>query len=235
MALIKCPECGSEISDKATTCPQCGCPISNKTVFKKRRKIYIPIIMLILVVGVVITYFVISNGRLKLSNKENNTDITNSETKDQEYDAVLDVSQSLSSWGAYFASAKGCWDLLAESQIYDDEQFKKFKENIIQQLDQDGTLTKIKLEYNDSIKNFKSSKTYKNNEKLAKKFDLLCYYLEIFYEYVYGSQFNTYFSYTYAIPSMHEDAINAIEDFLDCIEDDDKKVLETMWKSFKNI
>lgn len=29
MALIKCPKCGSEISDKAAKCPQCGVPISN--------------------------------------------------------------------------------------------------------------------------------------------------------------------------------------------------------------
>lgn len=28
MALIKCMECGKEISDKAATCPHCGCPIS---------------------------------------------------------------------------------------------------------------------------------------------------------------------------------------------------------------
>lgn len=27
MALIKCPECGKEISDKAEACPNCGCPI----------------------------------------------------------------------------------------------------------------------------------------------------------------------------------------------------------------
>ena len=26
MALIKCSECGKEISDKATSCPNCGCP-----------------------------------------------------------------------------------------------------------------------------------------------------------------------------------------------------------------
>lgn len=26
MALIKCPECGKEISDKAISCPHCGCP-----------------------------------------------------------------------------------------------------------------------------------------------------------------------------------------------------------------
>ena len=28
MALIKCPECGREVSDRAQACPQCGCPIA---------------------------------------------------------------------------------------------------------------------------------------------------------------------------------------------------------------
>lgn len=32
MALIKCPECGKEISDKAAACPNCGCPISNEVL-----------------------------------------------------------------------------------------------------------------------------------------------------------------------------------------------------------
>lgn len=31
MALIKCPECGKEISDKANSCPNCGCPIETKS------------------------------------------------------------------------------------------------------------------------------------------------------------------------------------------------------------
>lgn len=30
MAMIKCPECGRDISDKAATCPGCGCPINVK-------------------------------------------------------------------------------------------------------------------------------------------------------------------------------------------------------------
>ena len=30
MALIRCPECDREISDKAETCPRCGYPIQNK-------------------------------------------------------------------------------------------------------------------------------------------------------------------------------------------------------------
>ncbi len=29
MALIKCTECGKEISDIAKNCPSCGCPIAN--------------------------------------------------------------------------------------------------------------------------------------------------------------------------------------------------------------
>ena len=29
MALIKCKECGHEVSDRATACPNCGCPIDN--------------------------------------------------------------------------------------------------------------------------------------------------------------------------------------------------------------
>lgn len=32
MALIKCKECGKEISDKATACPNCGCPIIQNKV-----------------------------------------------------------------------------------------------------------------------------------------------------------------------------------------------------------
>lgn len=29
MALVKCPECGREVSNKAVSCPGCGCPIAD--------------------------------------------------------------------------------------------------------------------------------------------------------------------------------------------------------------
>ena len=32
MALISCPECNSEISDKAQSCPKCGAPVSTSEV-----------------------------------------------------------------------------------------------------------------------------------------------------------------------------------------------------------
>ena len=39
MSLIKCPECGSEISDRAQFCPKCGCPSSEwKNIDKETPK-----------------------------------------------------------------------------------------------------------------------------------------------------------------------------------------------------
>lgn len=41
MALLKCPECSSEISDLATSCPQCGFPLSDDKI---KTRIAIPAI-----------------------------------------------------------------------------------------------------------------------------------------------------------------------------------------------
>ena len=41
MALITCPECSSEISDRAASCPKCGAPIASTTEAPKRGD-YIP-------------------------------------------------------------------------------------------------------------------------------------------------------------------------------------------------
>ena len=60
MALIKCPECGNEVSDKAVSCPQCGCPLvasitipyedTNENVKKGNKlKIILPVILLLLI------------------------------------------------------------------------------------------------------------------------------------------------------------------------------------------
>lgn len=32
MSLVKCPECGKEISDRATSCPNCGCPVEKTSI-----------------------------------------------------------------------------------------------------------------------------------------------------------------------------------------------------------
>lgn len=44
--LIKCPECGKEVSHRAEHCPNCGCPISNKKKMNKKM-IIIPTIIVV--------------------------------------------------------------------------------------------------------------------------------------------------------------------------------------------
>ena len=37
MALIRCPECGGEVSDKARACPKCGAPVSSSAAIEVAR------------------------------------------------------------------------------------------------------------------------------------------------------------------------------------------------------
>lgn len=42
MALINCPECNKEISDKAASCPNCGCPINSPATSSKEEYLCCP-------------------------------------------------------------------------------------------------------------------------------------------------------------------------------------------------
>ena len=66
MALIKCPECGKEISDKAKACPNCGAPAEKKKVkvhiFRAKQLIALVSICLLLAI-IVGTFFIISHRK----------------------------------------------------------------------------------------------------------------------------------------------------------------------------
>lgn len=91
MAIIKCKNCGKEISDMATSCPECGTPVektitnendsSDKTIDettsiadptgkskKSKKKIIIPIISVLLIIGLVVCYIFVINPMMKYSN-----------------------------------------------------------------------------------------------------------------------------------------------------------------------
>ena len=57
MALIKCPECGREISDKAIACPNCGSPVPQKMIpvhIERGSTIYIAIQCVVYIDGSIV-------------------------------------------------------------------------------------------------------------------------------------------------------------------------------------
>lgn len=99
MALIKCNECGKEISDKASSCPNCGCPITaekedviknlDETTntdknSKKNKKSSLFIII------VVIAIVVLCGICLIFSNKETETSHTTSTEQSNSTETTLD-------------------------------------------------------------------------------------------------------------------------------------------------
>jgi len=46
MALIKCPECKTEVSDKADVCPKCAYPIQG-TVIPRNRKVFFALLIML--------------------------------------------------------------------------------------------------------------------------------------------------------------------------------------------
>ena len=99
MALIKCKECGHEISDKARTCPKCGCPVSvveqkdnpqfktqlrtvnNEQQRKNKWGLFIGVIVCVLSLGVAAFYFLRNESKQIVLTPELTTAI-------QKYDEV---------------------------------------------------------------------------------------------------------------------------------------------------
>lgn len=95
MALIKCPECGKEISSSATNCPNCGHPIApkqqevvEKTIIKEKKKggcLTALVAVLLLFILFVIIFTVLSDDsddKAKKVGNSNLSDNTGEATKD---------------------------------------------------------------------------------------------------------------------------------------------------------
>mgnify|MGYP002707457350 CR=1 FL=1 len=100
MAMIKCPECGKEISDKAESCPQCGCPLRSgctdvEPIKKKSAKLGVALVGIIIVFVLVGTFVI-----LKLKN--NKVEVASNIKNEQE-----EVDRIIGKWTPYEVSLDG--------------------------------------------------------------------------------------------------------------------------------
>lgn len=130
MSLIKCNECGKEISDKATTCPNCGCPISVKPKDEaiknnaKKKKSHTPSILIIIIC--IIAFSAIVNGISKSTKKEESDKTVNSNVSNESTARVEPTTESyigvneeskIEDWSVLITSA-GVTDKISENNTW---------------------------------------------------------------------------------------------------------------------
>lgn len=132
MALIKCSECGKEISDTATICPNCG--VKTESAINKSQKtksniiITTCIIIIIAIIGISFYFIYASNPLNKLKNEAisilndyKNDELSRIETKEklevihdeasQKYDDNVDLENKISFNGFIINLSSITWDL----------------------------------------------------------------------------------------------------------------------------
>lgn len=74
MALIKCSECGSNVSEKASVCPKCGCPldITKQVIFETQKKKNKKIITIVASIVVFFVLLVVGALGVKYYNNPSN-------------------------------------------------------------------------------------------------------------------------------------------------------------------
>lgn len=111
MALIKCKECGAEISEHAKKCPHCGVVINsvdNKALKRPTKSILIwSVVSVIIVLGCVVFYLMQSPK----AEKADNDNITISATNETDFDPINILSL------CYFDSETGVMEIKKAAQL----------------------------------------------------------------------------------------------------------------------
>ena len=107
MALIKCPECGKEVSENAVSCPNCGQPIKvTKTINEEenqtslRRLWIIILIAAILIIGLIVLRNKVEDAQLtpeksrELLEKQSEAHKKKLEEENQRTRELIDIIQS---------------------------------------------------------------------------------------------------------------------------------------------
>lgn len=66
----KCPECGTVISETDKACPKCGCPITRKNKTNNKKLIVIIVLIIVLIAGAIVGVVAMKNKQEKEKNQE---------------------------------------------------------------------------------------------------------------------------------------------------------------------
>ena len=163
MALLKCTECGKEISDNSKKCIQCGSPIKKEKKKIDTKKVLFISISLFVIIGIIIGIIIkLNNDKEKKELEEQERIIENKRKVENEYKQNIDEVIDLMLDGGITAEEVGdlTYDVWYNS-IWEKKDNKTNKYTM-----KNG---KFNDDFNTSLSNLFNDKSYKENiEKIEK-------------------------------------------------------------------
>lgn len=175
MALIKCTECGRDISDTSDKCIHCGCPIEKKKIYnnKKFKVVLISAVILLVLIGGVI--FVKQSGIFSLPHTIKNTQLM----RLMEYSNPSDIKDELGDdyehrvWDSLDSTSDEYEDIVVDGKEYAQVELSYESngdfERIYMDSDSIWTEEEYKILVKDFIEQFGNEYDYEEDEYNGKE------------------------------------------------------------------
>ena len=166
MALIKCPECGRDISDTCENCIHCGCPISKEKKINKKIAVGVGGLAIVAAIAVIVV-FIISKG---LPHTIRNTELM----KLMEYASSAEIKNDLGDdyehkvWDTLNSTSDVYEDIVIDGKEYEKAEISYLSNGDFERiyLDSDAIWTEeeYKILVNDFIEQYGDEYDYKEDE-----------------------------------------------------------------------
>ncbi len=226
MALIKCPECGKEISDKAVSCPNCGYEgFKKKKKITKKSAVIIGVIVAVIVFVIVMLLLfqlVFKNNKLNKNSEENQ--LIGVETVDDFIDKFSDCAAS------YELSSKNLKYIKEHS---DKNYFAASIFNIISEFKRQD-IDSQQVKYMTNAKDIASITKISQNEDANNSYKKFIQSLSSYYTYVMSDRVTSYDTYFSESNKRKQEVISSKKKFYSYFTKEAQDRLENIWIKYEN-
>lgn len=226
MALIKCPECGKEISDKAASCPNCG-----YESFKKKKKITKKSAVIIGVIVAVIVFVIAMLLLFQLVFKNNKLNKNSEDNQLIGVETVDDFLENFSDCAASYMLTNKALKYIKENARK--EYFAASLTNIVSELKKQGIDTQ-QVEYITNAKNINSITSISQNKEVKESYAKFIQSLCNYNTYVLSYSVVPYNEYVNESNKKKENVITNKENFYSYFTKKAQDKLDNIWILYEN-
>ena len=169
--LVKCPDCGKEISRKAKSCPNCGCPINQKNISKIFKQGALENVIFLCGAIIILCVIIVNVIFIKISNKDKMTECYNQAFELYKNDELAEAKKLLGDIPDY----KGVNELIIKIEERENEiRAEQYVESYYIAIDlyQKGNFTQAKEIFNNLPEGLEVENEIVDIESILEKIDI---------------------------------------------------------------